>query len=79
MVKNPVNIKEQTKRLRFMLEGPWPLTSFVLCLSDYECRNASIGETLMIQIKPFLFCQFWYTSTSKTANENILKELCYVS
>lgn len=58
MVKNPVNIKEQTKRLRFMLEGPWPLTSFVLCLSDYECWNAFIGETLMIQ----LIHLFYFTS-----------------
>ena len=66
-----VNIKEATSRLRFMLEGPWPSTSFVLCSSpkhELHNRNASIGQFYKHTYPPFRFCA---GSTPKITNKNI--------
>ena len=51
---------KQTNRIRFMLEGSWPCTSFVLCsLNESHNRIASIGQLYERTWSPFVCCQAW--------------------
>lgn len=68
--------KKQTKRLRFMLAGPWPCTFFVLCsLTMHELcnHNDSIGCLYSMSTRHQLlhFAKFWVRSTPRIANKNI--------
>ena len=51
-LRSPVKIKGANKcnRLRFMLEGPWPRTSFVFCsLTMHELRNRNASISLLYE------------------------------